>query len=98
MMKTTAHIALVAAALALAIVLLLPGTAWAQSDQACWGQVTKVFAQVYGMGQHASEQETPRLGLRNLARVLYEQGVLEDDSMQSLARFLDRSLDLAVCR
>jgi hypothetical protein len=36
----------------------------------CWGVVSAEFAQTGGMGAHASEQETPRLGLRNLARTL----------------------------
>jgi hypothetical protein len=84
--------------LAFAFALLAPGVASAQAEQACWGQATKVFAQAYGMGEHASQQETPRLGLRNLARSLYDAGLLPDDSMQSLARFVSAELGLEVCR
>ncbi len=47
-------------------------------QQACWGQATKVFAQTGEMGRHASDQPSPRLGLRNLARALYEAGVIPD--------------------
>jgi hypothetical protein len=57
-------------------------------DQACWGQATRVFAAMGVMGEHASQYETPRLGLRNLARALYESGVIADDSMQSLGAFV----------
>jgi hypothetical protein len=34
------------------------------------------------MGEHASQQDEPRLGLRNLARALADAGVIPDDSMQ----------------
>ncbi len=43
----------------------------APSDNACWGQATKVFAQMGAMGDHASGYDTPRYGLRNLARAPY---------------------------
>ena len=36
-------------------------------NNACWGQATAVFAQMGEMGEHASQQPTPKLGLRNLA-------------------------------
>jgi hypothetical protein len=68
----------------------------AQSSQACWGQATKVFAQTGAMGEHASQQPTPRLGLRNLARSLYEQGVLPDDSIQALGAFVATELGLSI--
>lgn len=57
-------------------------------DQACWGQATRVFAALGVMGEHASYYETPREGLRNLARSLYADGVLPDDSMQALGAFV----------
>jgi hypothetical protein len=37
-----------------------------------------------------------RLSLRNLARALYEQGILPDDTMQSLGAFVARELDLSI--
>lgn len=38
----------------------------------------------------------PRLGLRNLARELYELGVIEDDSMESLGVFVSEELGLNI--
>jgi hypothetical protein len=72
----------------------------AQSGNACWGQASKVFAQMGAMGEHSSSFETPRLGLRNLARALYEQGVLEADTMQALGAFVAAELGLEIdaCR
>jgi hypothetical protein len=66
-----------------------------QSD-ACWGQATAVFARMGEMGEHASQEPTPRLGLRNLARALAEQGVIPDDSMQALGQFVANTLGLTI--
>lgn len=68
----------------------------AASENACWGQATRVFARMGEMGEHASQEETPRLGLRNLARALYAQGVIADDSMQALGRFVSDVLGLSI--
>ena len=65
-------------------------------DNACWGQASAVFAQTGEMGKHASQQPTPRLGLRNLARALYEAGVIPDDSIQSLGVFVADALGYSV--
>jgi hypothetical protein len=43
---------------------------YAAAPHACWGQATKVFAQLGEVGTHASQQGTPRLGLARLARAL----------------------------
>ena len=64
--------------------------------QACWGQASKVFAMTGEMGEHASQQPTPRLGLRNLARALFNDGILADDSMQSLGQFVADELGLSI--
>jgi hypothetical protein len=64
--------------------------------QACWGQASAAFAQMGLMGEHSSSFDTPRLGLRNLARALYDQGLIPDDSMQSLGVFVVDELDLGV--
>ena len=48
----------------------------APNPQACWGQATAVFAATGELGQHASSEPTPRLGLANLARALFDQGVI----------------------
>ena len=66
------------------------------NDNACWGQATAVFAQMGEMGEHSSQQSNPRLGLRNLARLLFEAGVIPDDSMQSLGVFVADELGLSI--
>jgi hypothetical protein len=76
--------------------LLVPGVANAGADPACWGQASSVFARSGMMGEHSRSFETPRLGLRNLARSLHEAGVLEDDSMQALGAFVAAELDLSI--
>jgi hypothetical protein len=68
----------------------------AASDQACWGQATRVFAAMGAMGEHASSYDTPRVGLRNLARTLYELGLIPDDSMQSLGAFVATAEQLSI--
>ena len=68
----------------------------APNGNACWGQATKVFAQTGEMGEHASQQPNPRLGLRNLARALYDDGIIPDDSMQSLGAFVADALGLEI--
>lgn len=79
---------------ALFVLTALPAFAATDQNDACWGQASAVFAQTGVMGTHASEQPTPRLGLRNLARMLYESGEygLEDDSMAELGEFVASSL------
>lgn len=83
---------------ALFMAVLAPTAAMASANQnhACWGQATAVFAQTGEMGEHASQEPTPRLGLRNLARALYDAGVLPDDSMQSLGVFVATELGLSI--
>lgn len=68
----------------------------AANMHACWGQATQVFARMGLMGEHASQQPTPRLGLRNLARSLHDAGILPDDSMQALGVFVAEALGLAI--
>jgi hypothetical protein len=66
----------------------------------CWGQATAAFAQMGKMGQHASQQEEPRFGLPNLARQLYDDGVIEAPDLQALGAFLvsiDPDLTVEAC-
>ncbi|RIK40990.1 MAG: hypothetical protein DCC55_13385 [Chloroflexi bacterium] len=77
-------------------VILAPASAQAADDSACWGQASAVFARMGEMGEHARNQENPRLGLRNLARALYEQGVIPDDSMAALGAFVAAELGLEI--
>ena len=96
-MRTTILLSL-AVLMMLALVLgAFGGTAHAApSDKACWGQASKVFAKMGLMGEHSSSQENPRLGLRNLARLLYDAGVIADDSMAALGVFVANELDLSI--
>lgn len=72
----------------------------APSPKSCWGQASAVFAQMGEMGEHSSQFATPRVGLRNLARALYADGVIADDSMQALGQFVTDALGLTIeaCR
>jgi hypothetical protein len=83
-------------------VLLLPSSpASAEPAQAsCWGQASAAYARLGEMGSHASEQTVPRVGLRNLARSLAAEDVIEDDSMQSLGAFVavSEGLFIASCQ
>ncbi len=66
------------------------------NDQACWGQATRVFAQTGAMGYHASNQDEPRLGLRNLAVVLFDAGLIDAPTLQALGAFV--SEDISACQ
>lgn len=70
--------------------------AFAASPNACWGQATKVFAGTGVMGEHASRQPTPRLGLGNLARALYDGGIIPEPTMQALGAFVADALGLSI--
>jgi hypothetical protein len=39
-------------------------------DKNCWGVVTSQLAGLGGLGEHASQQDVPRVGLGNLSRSL----------------------------
>src|SRR6516162_11829669 len=87
-----------AAALTLAATLgVAPLTASASpNDQACWGQATKVFAATGELGQHASSQPTPREGLANLARALFDQGVIPAPTLPAPGAFVAAQLGLSI--
>ena len=72
------------------------GVQAAPGGNSCWGQASAVFAQTGAMGKHASQQPTPRLGLRNLARALHEADVIPNDSMQALGTFVANELGLTI--
>jgi len=83
-------------AVLLAIAMMAPAASAEPGNNACWGQATKVFAQMGYMGEHSSSFPTPRLGLRNLARALVDADAIPDDSMQSLGAFVVDDLGLSV--
>ena len=68
----------------------------APNNKACWGQATKVFARMGEMGDHSSSFPTPREGLRNLARLLFDTGAIPDDTMQALGVFVATDLELTI--
>jgi len=68
----------------------------APNPQACWGQATAVFAATGELGQHASSEPTPRLGLANLARALFAQGTIPAPTMQALGAFVAAQLGLSI--
>jgi hypothetical protein len=74
----------------------LTASAATPNGQACWGQATKVFAATGELGQHASSEPTPRLGLANLARALFAQGVIPAPTMQALGAFVAAQLGLSI--
>jgi hypothetical protein len=74
----------------------LTASAAAPNDHACWGQATKVFAATGELGQHASSEPTPRLGLANLARALFAEGVIPAPTMQALGAFVTAQLGLSI--
>lgn len=62
-----------------------PATAYSAD---CWGQATAAFAQMGEMGEHASQQANPRDGLANLADALYDDGVIDEPTLQALGAWL----------
>ncbi len=67
-----------------------PTTASA-AEPDCWGQLSAAFAKTGAMGEHSSQQATPRVGLPNLARALYDAGVIDAPTLTALGAFLDAS-------
>ena len=63
---------------------------------ACWGQASAVYAKMGLMGEHSSQQEEPRIGLANLARYLFELGIIAEPTMQALGAFFATELGLSI--
>ncbi len=81
------------------LLLLLSLSAPAHSaPNSCWGEATEAFAQMGMMGEHASQQSNPRLGLANTARALYDIGVLSEPTLGALADYLMAELGLSLNR
>jgi hypothetical protein len=96
-LKATIYGTLAALTAAAAIgVAPLTASAAGPNDHACWGQATRVFAATGELGQHASSEPTPRLGLANLARGLFDQGVIPGPTMQALGTFVAAQLGLSI--
>jgi hypothetical protein len=99
-MKTRLSITLLIIVMIASAVSAAPAAAQSPNPASCWGQASAIFAQMGEMGEHSSSFDTPRLGLRNLARALYEMGVIEHDTMQALGAFVASELGLTIeaCR
>ena len=70
-----------------------PSQRTSQSTSNCWGVVSSQLAHVEGgIGDHASSQASPRLGLGNVARLFYDQGLIAAPTLSALGSFL-ASLD-----
>ena len=74
----------------------LTASAATPNPQSCWGQATAVFAATGELGQHASSEPTPREGLANLARALFDQGVIPAPTLQALGAFVSTQLGLSI--
>jgi hypothetical protein len=85
-----------ASILTLAATLALAAKEAAAQDRSCWGQATAVFAQTGEMGEHASQQDEPRLGLARLARELFDAGVIDSPTLSALGAFVAEALGLEV--
>lgn len=71
-----------------------------QSTKNCWGVVSSQLAHVEGgIGEHASSQATPRLGLGNVARLFYDLGLIDDPHVSDLGSLLAQldEYDETVC-
>jgi len=67
------------------------------NSQSCWGQASAVFAQMGYMGEHSSSQATPRAGLANLARYLYnEEGAIAAPTLHALGAYVASELGLSI--
>ena len=95
-LKTTIYGTAVALTMAAALGLAPLTASAAPNPQACWGQATAVFGATGQLGQHASSEPTPREGLANLARALFDQGVIPAPTMQALGAFVAAQLGLSI--
>ena len=84
--------------------LAIPSAASAVPDDTvptnCWGVVTSQFARAdRGIGDHSSNQTNPRLGLGNVAKALFDQGLITDPHVSDLGALLAQldEFDETVC-
>ena len=83
------HLAILITALTLAAVSVGSAAAAQPSNPNCWGVVSAQRATTVGdVGEHASAQSTPRLGLGNTARLLFELGLSGGEHVSDLGSAL----------
>jgi hypothetical protein len=74
---------------ALAALAAGPVAAAAPADPNCWGAVTAQRAVAVGdVGEHSSAQATPRSGLGNVARALFDLGLTSGPHVSDLGTTL----------
>lgn len=81
--------------LATTALFVVPASAQGNS---CWGEASAIFARMGEMGNHASEQDEPRVGLANLSWALYDMGVISEPTLNALAEFVTTELGLDLDR
>lgn len=86
--------------IAMLIALVVPVAADAEADEACWGQVTAVYAALGLEGEHSSSfAGEPRDGLYALANDFYEAGAIDEPTLWALGALLNDllGLDISAC-
>jgi hypothetical protein len=74
-----------AAGLLIAGIIAGPAAAAGPDNNNCWSVVTSQRATTAGdIGTHASSQDSPRLGLGNVARVLFDLGLISGPTVWDL--------------
>lgn len=66
----------------------------------CWGVVSSQLARAEGgIGEHSSSQTSPRLGLGNVAKLLFDLGLISDPHVSDLGALLAQldEVDETVC-
>jgi len=69
--------------------MVTPALADGPTNPNCWGTVTSQRAvALHDIGQHVSSQSEPRLGLGNVARLLFNLGLTSGSHVSDLGSFL----------
>ena len=77
--------------------LVVPMSADGGTDKACFGLVAAAYGQLGLQGEHASSfAPDPRIGLANLAQLLFDMGVLDEPTMWALGEYLNEAENLNI--
>ncbi len=81
--------AILLAGAAIAALAAGPAAAAGPANPSCWGTVSAQRAtSTHDIGEHASAQSTPRLGLGNTARLLFDLGLTSGPHVSDLGSTL----------
>jgi hypothetical protein len=87
--KNTRRLTVFFSVFMLIAVMATPVFAASSTNHKCWGTVTSQRAATFhDIGEHSADQSTPRLGLGNVARALFEAGLTEGPTVGDLGAFL----------